>query len=146
MSKRNVGDSSENPAENFKDFRKLEQATFNSIRKILPDHVIAKACKEIKYEYRNRVISPMVTVLHMLLAAIWPEDSFNASWQVLWNAAASKFTELAGRSPSRNKVSEARKRLHRQLWEKLFTWISQRGQELSDNYGGWKGHRVVLAG
>lgn len=144
MSNRNVGNSSGNPEENVNNFRKLEEATFNSIRKILPDRVIVDICKQIKYEYRNRLISPMVTVLHMLLAAIWPEDSFNAGWQVLWNAAASKFTDLAGGSPARNKVSEARKRLPRQLWDNLFTWISQKGQELSQNYASWKGHRVVL--
>ncbi len=144
MSNKNVGNLSGNPEENVKKFRKLEEATFNSIRKILPDHVIVNICKEIKYEYRNRLISPVVTVLHMLLAAIWPEESFNASWQVLWNAAASKFTDLAGKSPAGNKVSQARKRLPRQLWEKLFTWISQKGQELSQDYAYWKGHRVVL--
>ena len=86
MSNRNVGNSSGNPEENVNNFRKLEEATFNSIRKMLPDRVIVDICKQIKYEYRNRVISPVVTVLHMLLAAIWPEDSFNAGWQVLWNA------------------------------------------------------------
>ena len=84
MSNKNVGHSSGNPEENVRNFRKLEEATFNSIRNILPDHIIVRICKEIKYEYRNRLISPIVTVLHMLLAAIWPEDSFNASWQVLW--------------------------------------------------------------
>ncbi len=144
MSNKNVGNSSGNPKENVKNFRKLEEATFNSIRNILPDHVIVSICKEIKYEYRNRLISPIVTVLHMLLAAIWPEESFNASWQVLWNAAASKFTDLAGKSPGRNKVSQARKRLPRQLWKELFAWISQRGQELSRDYACWKEHRVVL--
>ena len=141
---KSVGNSPRNPKENIKNFRKLEVSTFNSIRNILPDRVIEKTCQEIKYQYRNRLISPVVTVLHMLLAAIWPEDSFNAGWQVLWNAAASKFPELAGQSPGRNKVAQARKRLPRQLWEKLFAWIAQRGQELSREYAGWKEHRVVL--
>jgi hypothetical protein len=126
----NVGNSSGNPEENIKNIQ-LEQSTFNSIRNILPDQDVVRACKEVQYEYRNRTISPIVTIWHTLLAAIWPEDSFNASWQVLWNGAASKFTDLAGKSPGRNKVSEARKRLPRQLWDKLFNGISQKGQELS---------------
>jgi len=144
MSNKNVGQSPRNPEENRRKFRKLEESTFNSIRNILPDRDIVTACKEVRYEYRNRTISPIVTVLHMVLAAIWPEDSFNASWQVLWNGAASKFTDLAGQSPGRNKVAQARKRLPRQLWEKLFAWIAQRGQELSREYADWKEHRVVL--
>ena len=138
MSNKNVGDSSGNPEEKVKNFRKLETATFNSIRNILPDHDITRACKDIQYEYRNRTISPVVTVLHMILAAIWPEDSFNAGWQVLWNVAVSKFPDLAGKSPARNKVAEARKRLPRQFWERLFGWISQKGQELSQEYADWK--------
>ena len=66
MSKKNVGNSSGNPEENGKNFRKLEETTFNSIRRILPDYVIVKTCREINYQYRNRVISPMVTVLQKL--------------------------------------------------------------------------------
>jgi len=144
MSKSSIGNSSRNPEENPKNYQKLEVSTLNSIRKILPDHAINQACREVGYEYRHRLITPVVTVLHMVLAAIWPEDSFNASWQVLWTAAASKFTDLAGRSPTRGKVSRARKRLPRTLWKKLFAWISQRSRDLSQDYACWKSHRVVL--
>ena len=45
MYNRNVGDSSGNPEENIKNFRKLEESTFNSIRNILPDYVIENICK-----------------------------------------------------------------------------------------------------
>jgi len=140
----NVGNSPRNPEGNLGKFQKLEESTFNSIRNILPDQAITRACKEIQYKYRNRTISPIVTVLHMVLAAIWPEESFNASWQVLWNAAVSKFTDMAGQSPSRNKVAEARKRLPRQLWGKLFGLIAQKGEDLSKSFAFWKRHRVVL--
>lgn len=56
--------------------------TFNSIRKILPDHSILNACRQEKYDYRCRLMTPIVIVLHMITAAIWPEDSFNAAWQL----------------------------------------------------------------
>jgi len=144
MSNRSFGKSNQNSAENRHNFQKLEVSTFNSIRKVLPDHAIEQACRETDYQFRHRLITPVVTVLHMVLAAIWPEDSFNAGWQVLWSAAAGKFTELAGHSPARGKVANARKRLPRQLWRKIFAWISQRGQELSQEYACWKDHRVVL--
>ncbi len=60
---------------------KLESITFNSIRKILPNHAILNACCQEKYNYRYRLITPVMIVLHMITAAIWPEESFNAAWQ-----------------------------------------------------------------
>ena len=53
---------------------KLESVTFNSIRKILPDNAILDACRQEKYDYRCRLMTPIVTVLHMITAAIWPEE------------------------------------------------------------------------
>lgn len=141
----NVGNSPRNSEGNIQNFRKLEVSTFNSIRNILTDQDIHRACQEAQYEYRNRRISPVVTVLHMVLAAIWPEESFQAGWQVLWNGVVSKFTGLAGHSPARNKVAEARKRLPRRFWDTLFDILAQKGQGLSKSYAFWKGHRVMLA-
>jgi hypothetical protein len=57
----------------------LESIPLNSIRNILPDESILQACRDAGYEFRHRLITPVVIVLHMLLAAIWPEESFNAS-------------------------------------------------------------------
>lgn len=124
---------------------KLEQVSLNSVRKVLPDSVVMRICDDIKYQYRDRIITPIVTILHMIMAAIWPEDSFNASWQVLWSVMTSKFPRLAGLSPSPATVSKARSRLPVKLWHKLFDYISQQGQELSKSFDKWHGHRVVLA-
>jgi hypothetical protein len=88
----------------------LEQITFNSVRKVLPDSVIMDSCKEAGYHYRRRTITPIVTVLHMLLAAIWPQESFAASWQVLWAAFSSRFHEAGSRCPSLGSVAKARAR------------------------------------
>jgi len=124
---------------------KLEQVSLNSIRKILPDSMIIRICDDIGYQYRERIMTPIVTILHMVMAAIWPEDSFNASWQVLWSAMTSKFPQLAGLSPSAATVSKARSRLPVKLWHKLLDYISRKGQELSESHDKWHGHRVVLA-
>ena len=91
--------------------QKMEQVTFNAVRKILPDHSIIQACKSTGYTYRERKITPIVTVLHMIMAAIWPEDSFNASWQVIWANFASWFPSLSGQCPARTNVARARARL-----------------------------------
>lgn len=141
MSKKDIDNSAKN-RERISE--KIEQITFNSIRKVLPDRAIIQACKTVGHEYRRRKITPIVTVLHMILAAIWPEDSFNASWQVLWAGLVGRFTELKGQSPSRGNVSKARARLPLKLWHLLIEWIAQKAQDLSDAFDKWKGHRVIL--
>jgi len=63
----------------------FQQVILNSIWNILPDGMIEQTCEEISYRFRRRKITPIVTVLHMVMAAIWPEESFTACWQVLWD-------------------------------------------------------------
>jgi hypothetical protein len=123
---------------------KIESVTFNSIRKVLPDKAIEYACDAAGYRYRRRVITPVVTVMHMILASIWPEESFTASWQVLWTSFSSRFSGSAGKSPSLGSVAKARHRLPVELWRNLFQWVSQQSQQLSTAFDRWKGHRVVL--
>jgi hypothetical protein len=141
MYRNNIDTSAKNP-EKISD--KIEQVSFNSVRKVLPDTAIVQACQAVGYKYRERKITPIVTVLHMIMAAIWPEDSFNASWQVLWASLVSRFANLSGRSPSRGNVSQARARLPVKLWRFLFERICQKGQELSQGFDKWRGHRIVL--
>ena len=119
-------------------------STLNAIQSLLPQSKIEKVCAEVHYNWRDRVLSPAVTVLHMILAAIWPEESFNASWQVQWAAVASHYPDLAGQSPSRGTVSKARKRLPLALWDKLFAYVSQTAQAWGEAFAYWRGHRVVL--
>ena len=122
----------------------LASVPLSSIRKILPDKIILQACRDAGYSFRHRLITPVVTVLHMLLAAIWPEESFAASWQILWTSFSSMFSDHAGKSPSLGSVAKARSRLPLQIWEKLFEWLSLQAQNLSQSFDKWKGHRVVL--
>ena len=49
---------------------KIESISFNSIRKVLPDNAIRYACDKVGYKYRRRIITPTVTILHMVLNAI----------------------------------------------------------------------------
>jgi hypothetical protein len=123
---------------------KIVASTLTSIQQLLPDSRIKQVCKEVGYTWRDRVLTPAVTVLHMILAAIWPEESFNAAWQVQWAAVASRYPELAGKSPSRGSVSKARARLPLALWEKLCTYISEKAQAWAGPFAYWRGHRVVL--
>jgi hypothetical protein len=121
----------------------LESVTLNSIRKVLPDTTIHHACRQVNYDYRNRFITPVVTVLHMILAAIWPEESFNASWQLLWGSFVANHPSMAGKSPSRGTVSNARKRLPLQAWNSIVEWLSEQGQTYSAKMDKWRDHRIV---
>jgi len=123
---------------------RLETTTFNTVRKALPDEAIMRACRAVGYTYRRRLLTPVVTVLHMILAAIWPEESLAAGWQVIWDAMVSRLPGAAGKGPSSGSLSNARRRLPLRLWERLFAWLSDRGQALSFSFARWRGHRVVL--
>ena len=122
---------------------KIESVTMNSIRKILPDAAIIDACDASGYKYRKRIITPIVTVLHMILAAIWPEESFAASWQILWTSFSSVYSDFAGESPSLGSVTKARYRLPLEVWKKLFEWLSIQAQNLSQSLVKWKGHPFI---
>lgn len=122
----------------------LESIPLSSIRQILPDRAILEACRQADYRYRRRLITPVVIVLHMLLASIWPEESFHASWQVLWSAFKSRHPECSNPSPSRGDVAKARARLPLAVWRHLFAWVSQQAQQLSRPWARWRSHRVVL--
>ncbi len=123
--------------------RNLESVTFNSIRKMLPDKAIHDACCQVNCDYRNRLVTPVITVLHMIIAAIWPEDSFTASWQLSWASFAAIFPSMAGKSPSRGTVSNARKRLPLEVWHKIVAWLSEQGQTYSEKLDKWRGLRPV---
>ena len=122
----------------------LSSIPLSSIRKIVPDKAILQACHDAGYSFRNRLINPLVTVLHMLLAAIWPEESFNASWQVIWSTFKSRYPQSYKKDPSRGTVANARSRLPLSVWNNLFSWICQQAQQLSLPWAYWQGHRVVL--
>lgn len=123
---------------------KLQQVTFNSIREVLPDSAIEQACRQAGHTYRRRVLTPVVTILHMILAAIWPEESLEASWQLLWDSAVGAFPGLAGKRPSSGSLAKARARLPLCLWEHVWDFLVAKVQELSKPFASWRDHRVIL--
>ena len=134
-----------NPAEILKQIRTgLRTTTLNSIREVLPDREIEQGCREIGLFFRNRLLTPVVTVLHMVMATLWPEESFNAGWQVLWDSMVSRLPHVAGESPSSGSLSKARGRLPLKLWKWLFDRIARRCAQLAGRLDTWRGHRVVL--
>ena len=123
----------------------LQQVTFNSVRKVLPDSAIEQACRDVGHAYRARVLTPIVSMLHMILAAIWPEESFEASSQLLWDNAVAAFPDLQGELPSSGSFAKARARLPLELWQSVWDFLAAKVQGLSEPFAFWRGHRVVLA-
>ena len=62
----------------------LASIPLSAIRQVLPDRAILEACRDAEYSFRHRLIVPVVTVLHMILAAIWPEESFIGRMKTNW--------------------------------------------------------------
>ena len=124
---------------------RLQQVTFNSVRKILPDQAIEQACREVGYTYRCRVLTPVITTLHMILAAIWPEESFQASWQLIWDSAVGAFPSLKGKRPLSGSLAKARARLPLAFWNRVWDLLAGKVEQLSEPFACWRGHRVVLA-
>lgn len=122
----------------------MEPLSLNSIRKVLPDQAIDQACRQAKYVFRQRKITPLITVLHMILAAIWPEESFQAAWQVLWDQFVSHCPWAGTQSPTSGSVAKARARLPLIFWRNLFTWIRGQVEAATAQLDQWRGHRVVL--
>jgi hypothetical protein len=122
----------------------LEEISLNSIRKVLPDRIINDGCQVANHTYRNRILTPIVTVMHMLLTALWPDTSFFAAWQVMWFTLKSNACDLEGKSPSAGSLSKARMRLPLAVWRHICDWISHQAQELSKPLDKWRGLRVVL--
>jgi len=122
----------------------LRSVTLSSVRKALPDRAIREACEGAAYEYRERLIVPVVVVLHMVMAALWPENSFAASWRMVWSRLASVLPSAAGKSPGSGTVSKARNRVPLKVWEHLFGWLAERFGKQAGDLDRWRGLRLVL--
>jgi len=61
--------------------RRIEVSQMNALRDILPDSQILAACRDAGHEFRKRLLTPVVTVFHMIAAALCPEGSFRSAWQ-----------------------------------------------------------------
>ncbi len=111
--------------------RKLEATQLNAVRELLTDRTINRICNECEYSYRERVLTPLVTIFHMIGAAISREGSFQSAWHNI------------GETGQSDTLAKARKRLSIAVWERLHKWITGRiDEECREEYL-WRGHRVM---
>ena len=110
---------------------RLESTQLNGLRELLPDKVIKEICEECEYYFRTRLLTPLVTIFHMIGAAISRDGSFQSAWQGIGET---------GRSDS---LSKARSRLPLKIWERLHRWINEQiGEEFKEK-NLLRGHRVI---
>lgn len=111
--------------------RKLESTQLNAVRDLLTDRTINRICNECEYSYRERVLTPIVTIFHMIGAAISREGSFQSAWHNI------------GETGQSDTLAKARKRLSIAVWERLHRWITGRiDDECREEYR-WRGRRVM---
>jgi len=110
---------------------RMREGQLNALRALLPDDAIWNACNIEGYKYRQRLLTPLVVVLHYLSAALWPEESFQA-------AAA-----FAGLLVSSGSLSKARHRLPKVVIDRLNAYVANLAQLLSMPYASDNGFRVV---
>src|SRR3989338_271136 len=111
--------------------KEIESGQLNALRELLPDEAIRQICEESGYYFRTRLLTPLVTVFHMIAAGISREASFQSAWQ------------MNGQTGRSGVLSEARKRLPLEVWIQLHEWMMK---EIETEVSGsqlWHGHRMI---
>lgn len=111
--------------------REIESGQLNALRELLPDEVIRQVCEDCGYYFRTRLLTPLVTIFHMLSAAISREGSFQSAWHM---------SGQVGRSGA---LSGARRRLPLAIWEGLHAWMIREIERETDKQDRWRGHRMI---
>ena len=111
--------------------QELENNQLKSIRSILPQDRIEQICQNQEYHYRKRLMTPVVTLLHMIGAAISRERSFQSAWH------------NDGQIGGSDLLCQARRRLPIRVWQGVDQWIDT---EMAKEFGQqdvWRGHRLI---
>ena len=111
--------------------KKLESGQLNALRELLPDEVIGKICEECAYDFRARLLTPLVIIFHMISAGISREGSFRSAWH------------LAGQNGKSGSLAKGRQRLPLEVWGQLHEWTTRQIKVETAGENLWRGHRIV---
>jgi hypothetical protein len=111
--------------------KELEETQLTALRELIPNHAIKTICERCRYFFRERFLTPIIIIFHMIGAAISREGSFQSAWH---NSGQ------AGKSGS---LAKARNRLPLNVWRELDRWIVVHLQEEFDKKDRWHGYRLV---
>lgn len=109
----------------------LESGQLNAVRELLPNRVIQKVCEDCQYYFRTRLLTPLVTIFHMIGAGISREGSFQSAWH------------LSGQTRQSGSLAKARKRLPLQVWGGIHEWMMETIETETLPEERWRGHRVI---
>lgn len=111
--------------------KQLESTQLKAFHRVLPNRRIRKICQQEEYLFRDRLLTPVVTVFHMLNTAISREGSFQSAWHNIGETGRS--------SP----LAKARQRFPLKVWKRLDKWIVNHVDQEFNLESQWRGHRVI---
>lgn len=109
----------------------LESGQLNAIRELIPNEVIEEICKASGYDFRIRLLTPLVTIFQMIQAGLSRDGSFQSAWH------------LNGQTGQSGSLAKARKRLPIVIWEQLHQWMLGQISQGTTDEDLWRGHRMV---
>ena len=126
------------PSELERVHSRLRENHLSAVRDLLTDKIILRACAEVGMQFGKRVLTPIVTVLHMIATAMSTNASnrSDSSFRSAWNAFGSEHVSSAA-------LSKARGRLPEKLWQILCAAVGKVAAAASAPWASWRGHRVV---
>lgn len=129
------------PAPTLEEIQKLlRENPLVPLRQMLTNEQIYSACRKAQYDFRQRLLDPVVTVFHFLLQAIQREESFAATFPTLTAPLLSTFHVTSVQLNS-SATSQARSRLPKNVLEELVAESCPGDAEPVFEY--WKGMRLL---
>lgn len=111
--------------------QRLEDSQMKGIEEILSQPCLEQICQSQAYIYRKRLITPLVTLLHMIGSAVSREKSFQSSWH------------NSGQTGGSDILCKARKRLPLRIWQGVDQWIDSEIEKEFGKEALWRGHRLI---
>ncbi len=109
----------------------IESGQLNALRELVPNQMIDDLCEASGYRFRKRLLSPLITILHMVSAALSREGSFQSAWENL------------GQTGRSGVLAEARGRIPYSVWQSLEKWIIKQIHQEDNGNPKWRGHRMI---
>ncbi len=109
----------------------LESGQLNAIRELIPNEVIKDICGACSYDFRVRLLTPIVTVFQMIQTGLSRDGSFQSAWH------------LNGQAGQSGSLAKARKRLPVKVWAELHHWMMEQIRGEMTESDQWRGHRMI---
>jgi putative transposase len=121
---------------------KLQKASSLVLDLLLPQLEVARICKELKYEYRECIYHPMITVW-MFISQVLSADHSCQQAVTRFNAyrVAKGLIRVSSETTS---YCKARCKLPEQLFERLLSWTAKRCEEATDQAWLYQGRVVEM--